>query len=110
ASRPRPGPGTFHHGPIEATASGPPERRQDPSSARSPPPRRSTMSTLKTAEQIQHEWNTDPRWAGIIRNYTAEDVVRLRGTIPVEHSIARITSEKLWRYLHEMDFVNALGA
>ncbi|WP_019399435.1 isocitrate lyase [Pseudoxanthomonas sp. GW2] len=68
------------------------------------------MSTLKTAEQIQHEWNTDPRWAGIIRNYTAEDVVRLRGTIPVEHSIARITSEKLWRYLHEMDFVNALGA
>ena len=68
------------------------------------------MSTLKTAEQIQHEWNTDPRWAGITRNYTAEDVVRLRGTIPVEHSIARITSEKLWRYLHEMDFVNALGA
>ena len=68
------------------------------------------MSTLKTAEQIQHEWNTDPRWAGITRNYTAADVVRLRGTIPVEHSIARITSEKLWRYLHEMDFVNALGA
>ncbi|WP_028918408.1 isocitrate lyase [Pseudoxanthomonas sp. J35] len=68
------------------------------------------MSTLKTAEQIQHEWNTDPRWAGITRNYTAEDVVRLRGTIPVEHSIARIGAEKLWRYLHELDFVNALGA
>ena len=68
------------------------------------------MSTLKTAEQIQHEWNTDPRWAGITRNYTADDVVRLRGTVPVEHSIARITSGKLWRYLHEQDFVNALGA
>jgi len=68
------------------------------------------MTTLKTAEQIQHEWNTDPRWAGIIRNYTAQDVVRLRGTIPVEHSIARIGAEKLWRYLHEKDFVNALGA
>ena len=68
------------------------------------------MSTLKTAEQIQHEWNTDPRWAGITRNYTAEDVVRLRGTIPVDHSIARITSGKLWNYLHELDFVNALGA
>ena len=68
------------------------------------------MSTLKTAEQIQHEWNTDPRWAGITRNYTAADVVRLRGTIPVEHSIARIGAEKLWRYLHEEDFVNALGA
>ena len=68
------------------------------------------MTTLKTAEQIQHEWNTDPRWAGITRNYTAADVVRLRGTIPVEHSIAKIGAEKLWRYLHEKDFVNALGA
>ena len=68
------------------------------------------MTTLTTAEQIQHEWNTDPRWAGITRNYTAADVVRLRGTIPVEHSIAKIGAEKLWRYLHEKDFVNALGA
>ena len=68
------------------------------------------MTTLKTAEQIQHEWNTDPRWAGITRNYTAADVVRLRGTIPVEHSIAKIGANKLWRYLHEKDFVNALGA
>ena len=68
------------------------------------------MTTLKTAEQIQHEWNTDPRWAGITRNYTAADVVRLRGTIPVEHSIAKIGAQKLWRYLQEKDFVNALGA
>ena len=68
------------------------------------------MTTLKTAEQIQHEWNTNPRWAGITRNYSAADVVRLRGTIPVEHSIAKIGAEKLWRYLHEKDFVNALGA
>src|SRR5690606_27974590 len=73
-------------------------------------PTEKPMSTLKTAEQIQHEWNTDPRWAGITRNYTAEDVVRLRGTIPVDHSIARITSGKLWNYLQELDFVNALGA
>ena len=68
------------------------------------------MTTLKTAEQIQHEWNTDPRWAGITRNYSAADVVRLRGTIPVEHSIAKIGAEKLWRYLHTEPFVNALGA
>jgi isocitrate lyase len=68
------------------------------------------MTTLKTADQIRHEWNTDPRWAGITRNYSAEDVVRLRGTIPVEHSIAKLGAEKLWRYLHEKDFVNALGA
>lgn len=68
------------------------------------------MTTLKTADQIRHEWNTDPRWAGITRNYSAEDVVRLRGTIPVEHSIAKIGANKLWRYLQEKDFVNALGA
>ena len=68
------------------------------------------MTPLKTAEQIQHEWNTDPRWAGITRNYTAQDVVRLRGTVPVEHSIAQIGARKLWRSLHEKDFVNALGA
>src|SRR5690606_12808881 len=73
-------------------------------------PRRTTMSTLKTAEQIQPEWNADPSGAGSTRNYTAEDVVRLRGTIPVDHSIARITSGKLWNYLQDLDFVNALGA
>jgi isocitrate lyase len=68
------------------------------------------MSTLPTAEQIQHEWNTDPRWAGIQRNYTAADVVRLRGTVHVEHSLARLGAQKLWTYLQEKDFVNALGA
>jgi isocitrate lyase len=68
------------------------------------------MSKLPTAEQIQHEWNTDPRWAGIQRNYSAADVVRLRGTVHVEHSLARLGAEKLWKYLHEKDFVNALGA
>jgi isocitrate lyase len=68
------------------------------------------MSKLPTAEQIQHEWNTDPRWAGIQRNYTADDVVRLRGTVHVEHSLARLGAEKLWTYLQEKDFVNALGA
>ncbi|WP_313342100.1 isocitrate lyase [Stenotrophomonas sp.] len=68
------------------------------------------MTKLPTAEQIQHEWNTDPRWAGIERNYSADDVVRLRGTVHVEHSLARLGAEKLWTYLHEKDFVNALGA
>src|SRR5690606_27787070 len=48
--------------------------------------------------------------AVIARTYPAAAGVRLRGPMPVEHSSARITSEKLWRYLHEMDFVNALGA
>jgi len=68
------------------------------------------MSTLPTAEQIQHDWDTNPRWQGIERNYSADDVVRLRGTVHVEHSLARLGAEKLWKYLHEKDFVNALGA
>jgi isocitrate lyase/isocitrate lyase len=68
------------------------------------------MSKLPTAAEIQKDWDTNPRWAGITRNYTAEDVVRLRGTVHIEHSLARLGAEKLWKYLHEKDFVNALGA
>ncbi|BBD80985.1 isocitrate lyase [Aerosticca soli] len=67
-------------------------------------------NTLPTAEQIALDWKNNPRWAGIRRNYTAEDVVRLRGTVPVEHSLARLGAEKLWRSLHQEPFVNALGA
>jgi len=68
------------------------------------------MSKLPTAEQIQHDWDSNPRWQGITRHYSAEDVVRLRGTVHVEHSLARLGAEKLWKSLHEQDFVNALGA
>ncbi|MDW7601965.1 isocitrate lyase, partial [Stenotrophomonas maltophilia] len=68
------------------------------------------MSTLPTAEQIQHDWDTHPRWEGIQRNYSAADVVRLRGTVHIEHSLARLGAEKLWASLHEREFVNALGA
>ncbi|MBO9661647.1 isocitrate lyase [Dokdonella sp.] len=67
-------------------------------------------NTLPTAEQIKLDWTNNPRWAGIRRNYTAEDVVRLRGTVHVEHSLARLGAEKLWKSLHTDDFVNALGA
>ncbi|WJM85531.1 hypothetical protein QUF31_21550 [Dickeya chrysanthemi] len=45
-------------------------------------------NTLQTAEQIQQDWASNPRWTGITRNYTAADVVRLRGTVHVEHSLA----------------------
>ncbi|PZS66370.1 MULTISPECIES: isocitrate lyase [Stenotrophomonas] len=68
------------------------------------------MSKLPTAEQIQHDWDTNPRWEGIKRNYSAADVVRLRGTVHIEHSLARLGAEKLWASLHEREFVNALGA
>ncbi|BFI94701.1 MAG: isocitrate lyase [Rhodanobacter sp.] len=65
---------------------------------------------LPTAEQIELDWNNNPRWAGIRRNYSAADVVRLRGTVAIEHSLARHGAERLWKSLHEEDFVNALGA
>ncbi|HEY8682395.1 MAG TPA: isocitrate lyase, partial [Rhodanobacter sp.] len=67
-------------------------------------------NTLPTAEQITLDWKNNARWAGIQRNYTADDVVRLRGTIGVEHSLARRGAERLWKSLHKEDFVNALGA
>ena len=68
------------------------------------------MNSLPTADQLRHDWATDPRWAGIERPYSAEDVVRLRGTIGVEHTLAKLGANKLWASLHREDFVNALGA
>jgi len=68
------------------------------------------MNRLPTAQELQQQWTTDPRWAGVTRPYSAEDVVRLRGTVPVEHSIAKLGAHKLWNSLHTEDFVNALGA
>ena len=67
------------------------------------------MSFL-TAEQLAHDWSTNPRWKGVKRGYSAADVVRLRGSVAVEHSLARLGAEKLWRHMHEKPFVNALGA
>ena len=66
--------------------------------------------SLPTADDLERNWHESPRWRGIRRGYPARDVVRLRGTIPVEHSIARLTADKLWRYLNDKPFVNALGA
>ncbi len=65
---------------------------------------------LPTAEQITLDWKNNARWAGVQRNYSADDVVRLRGTVQVEHSLARRGAERLWKSLHQEEFVNALGA
>ncbi|GAA0682885.1 isocitrate lyase [Dyella marensis] len=67
-------------------------------------------NALPTADQLTLDWQNNPRWNGVRRNYTAADVVRLRGTVPVEHSIARQGAERLWKSLQQEDFVNALGA
>jgi isocitrate lyase len=62
------------------------------------------------AEQLSTEWATDPRWRTVERTYRAEDVVRLRGAVQEEHTLARRGAERLWRLLHEEEYVHALGA
>jgi len=59
---------------------------------------------------LKKDWAENPRWKGITRNYSAEDVVRLRGSLRVEHTLARRGAEKLWAMAHEKPFVNSLGA
>ncbi|MEV0143515.1 MULTISPECIES: isocitrate lyase [unclassified Nonomuraea] len=62
------------------------------------------------AEQLREEWENDPRWEGVERTYSAEDVIRLRGSVQEEHTLARLGAERLWRLLHTEDYVHALGA
>ncbi|MFY8206404.1 MAG: isocitrate lyase [Arenimonas sp.] len=63
-----------------------------------------------STEQLKQHWQTDARWAGITRGYSAEEVVRLRGTVAIDHSLARLGAGKLWNSLNSTEFVNALGA
>ncbi len=59
---------------------------------------------------IREDWSANPRWRGVKRNYAAEDVVRLRGSVRIEHTLAQLGATKLWRLLHEQPFVATLGA
>jgi len=61
-------------------------------------------------DTLQESWELDTRWKGITRPYSAEDVIRLRGSIDIEHTLARRGAEKLWTSLHTEDYINALGA
>ena len=70
----------------------------------------STMTTGMSAQELKGDWETNPRWQGVVRPYGPEDVVRLRGTVQVEHTLACIGAEKLWRYMQEDSYVKALGA
>src|SRR3954447_3034070 len=69
-----------------------------------------TSSTLEKTHMIRNDRNSSDRWTGITRPYSQEDVERLRGTVRIEHSLARAGAEKLWALLHEEDYVPALGA
>jgi len=66
--------------------------------------------TSSRVEQLQESWEMDSRWKGITRPYTAEDVIKLRGSIDIEHTLARKGSERLWKLLNKEDYINALGA
>jgi len=64
----------------------------------------------QTASQLNKQWQSDARWTGILRPYSGEDVVKLRGSIQVEHTLARLGAERLWKLLHTEPYVAALGA
>src|SRR4249920_3130005 len=68
------------------------------------------MSYDLEAARLKKDWAENPRWKGIQRGYSAEDVVRLRGSVHIEHTLARRGAEKLWRLINDEPFVNALGA
>ena len=61
-------------------------------------------------EAIRKDWAENPRWRGVKRGYSAEDVVRLRGSVQIEHTLARLGAEKLWKLVNERPYVNSLGA
>lgn len=70
------------------------------------------LSRQEQIEALQREWSEDPRWLDVRRGYSAEDVVRLRGSVRPEHTFARMGAEKLWARLHgqaRKGYVNALG-
>jgi isocitrate lyase len=62
------------------------------------------------ANHSHADWNTNPRWAGITRPYSYDDVLRLRGTIQIEYTLARLGAERLWNLMHNDAYVPALGA
>ena len=65
---------------------------------------------VQTAAELQEIWETDPRWDGVERTYTAEDVIRIRGSVREEATLAHRGAENLWNLLHTEDYVRALGA
>ena len=73
------------------------------------PPLRAGDQT-QTAAELQEIWDTDPRWDGIERTYTAEDVIALRGSVREESTLAQRGAENLWNLLHTEDYIRALGA
>lgn len=68
------------------------------------------MSGDRAAEDISRSWVSDERWKGLERPYSAEDVVRLRGSVRIEHTLARMGAEKLWHSLHTQPYIQTTAA
>lgn len=68
------------------------------------------IELLSKVKLLEHDWAENPRWNGIKRGYTPADVIRLRGSITIEYTLARMGAEKLWRRLTTENYVHALGA
>jgi isocitrate lyase len=65
---------------------------------------------LKQARDLRHDWDNDSRWRGVRRTYSPEDVLKLRGSFQIEHTLATAGAERLWELLNTKDYVHALGA
>src|SRR4051794_41147624 len=70
-------------------------------------PQERTAQYKLAAQAIAQDWSTNSRWNGIERPYTSEDVLRLRGSIHIEHTLARMGAERLWDLLQAEAYVNA---
>ena len=68
------------------------------------------MDKQARTEQIRREWETNPRWKGVVRNYVAEDVENLKGSVDIEYTLAKLGAERLWNLLKSEHHVKALGA
>jgi len=65
---------------------------------------------MSEAQKLGQQWKEDTRWKGITRPYSAEDVLKLRGSFKLDYSVARLGAERIWKLIHDYEFINALGA
>jgi isocitrate lyase len=68
------------------------------------------LKAVRDPKQIERDWENNPRWDGITRDYTADDVLRLRGSIDIDYTLAKMGAARLWELLQDEPYVNALGA
>ncbi len=69
-----------------------------------------TLKSIRDSKHMEQDWESNKRWEGIRRDYSADDVLRLRGSIDIKYTLAEMGAERLWQLLHSEPFVSALGA